>query len=58
MIKQSTTFVRIIRAVRKTFRVSDQQTVSLDWDGDALDPDKAIQDTEIEDMDVVDVHIG
>jgi len=57
-VKPTTTFAKIIHACRKTFHVAEGSTVTLDFDGDQLAPEDEVQSTEIENLDVVDVHIS
>jgi hypothetical protein len=38
--------------------VAEGSTITLDFDGDRLDPEDQVQSTEISELDVVDVHIS
>lgn len=38
--------------------MAESSTVTLDFDGDRLDPEDQVDSTEISDLDVVDVHIS
>ncbi|TVY71260.1 DNA repair protein rad60 [Lachnellula suecica] len=48
---------RLITAFRQEKKVSEDKEISLHVDGDKLDPEDKIEDTELEDMDAVEVHI-
>jgi hypothetical protein len=54
---QTTPFSKIISACRKTFHVADGSTITLDFDGDRLDPEDLVNSTDMSELDVVDVHI-
>ncbi|KAM0701382.1 hypothetical protein Q7P35_011743 [Cladosporium inversicolor] len=56
-VKPTTPFSKIISACRKTFHVADGSAVSLDFDGERLDPEDLVSSTDMSDLDVVDVHI-
>lgn len=43
---------------RKHNGLADDQAVTLNFDGEPLGPEELMQDTEISDMDCIDVHIG
>ena len=45
-------------ACRGHFSVGECQQLWLELDGERLDPDEMIQNTDIEDMDNLDVHIA
>lgn len=47
-----------MNACRKTFHVADGATVTLEFDGEPLEPDEQVQNTEIEELDIVNVHIS
>ena len=51
------TFEKIASAFRREKGIPDTQEVLLKYDGDTLDPEQTIGDSEIEDMDVIEVHI-
>lgn len=55
--EQSTLFSKIMTACRPHFKVGDEQSLFLEFDGDRLDPSEDVQTTDIEDMDSIDVHI-
>jgi len=57
MVKPTTPIEKLITAFRENKGVSDNQEVSLHVDGEKLDPAWKIEDTELEDKDVVEVHI-
>ncbi|KAK3071855.1 hypothetical protein LTR53_007878 [Teratosphaeriaceae sp. CCFEE 6253] len=56
-VKSSTLVSRIVTACAPQFNVEEGQTMSLDFDGERLQPDQTIGDTEIGDMDRIDVYI-
>lgn len=57
MAVQSTYIDRMITAFRREYKLSDDAEVHFLFDGERLSPDEEIKDTEIEDMDSVDVHV-
>jgi hypothetical protein len=55
---QSTTFVKMINAARRSFKLDDARVVHLEFDGERLEPPEGlVKDTDISDMDCIDVHI-
>ncbi|GAB7335114.1 hypothetical protein MBLNU13_g06958t2 [Cladosporium sp. NU13] len=56
-VKPTTPFSKIISACRKTFHVADGSTISLEFDGERLEPEDLVSSTDMSDLDVVDVHI-
>lgn len=38
-------------------KIPDDKQITLMWDGEALEPGDVIKDTEIEDMESIEVHI-
>ncbi|KAL2072488.1 hypothetical protein VTL71DRAFT_11831 [Oculimacula yallundae] len=57
IVKPSTTIQKMIDAFRSSNDVPDNQGITLHFDGDKLDPDDKIEDTELGDLDSVEVHI-
>lgn len=56
-VKPSTPVQHLIDYFRKDKEISDNQEISMHLDGDKLDPETLMEDTELEDMDAVEVHI-
>ncbi|KAF2766012.1 hypothetical protein EJ03DRAFT_377350 [Teratosphaeria nubilosa] len=56
-VKPSSKIAKIIHACRTYFGAQEGQSVSLEFDGERINPDSLVQDTEIEDEDTIDVHI-
>jgi len=55
---QSTTFVKMINAARRSFKLDAERVVHLEFDGERLEPPEGlVKDTDISDMDCIDVHI-
>ena len=54
---KSTTIARMIHAFRVARHVAVDKQVFLQFDGDKLDPGDAVVDTELGDMDHVDVYV-
>lgn len=57
MVKPHTTIQKIMDAFRREKNVPDEKDVTLHFDGDKLEPDDKVKDTELGDMDSVEVHI-
>ncbi|KAF2842726.1 hypothetical protein M501DRAFT_1012126 [Patellaria atrata CBS 101060] len=57
MVKPDTTFASIANAFRKEFSVQDGKEVFLMFDGERLDPDMMMQDSEVDDTDSIEVHV-
>ncbi|KAK3710286.1 hypothetical protein LTR37_010352 [Vermiconidia calcicola] len=57
-VRPTTPFSKLIAAYRKTFQLDSGQSVSLEFDGERLNPDDEVQSTEISDMDCLDVHVN
>ena len=55
---QTTQFSKIIAAYCKQHNIDTDRSVSVEFDGDRLDPEDEVQSTEISDMDCVEVHIN
>jgi hypothetical protein len=55
--REAITFEQIAAAFRKDKQIPETQEITLQIDGDTLDPDMSIGDSEVEDMDVIEVHI-
>ncbi|KAI5240429.1 MFS general substrate transporter [Aureobasidium subglaciale] len=57
-VRPSTTFVKMINAARRSFRLDAERKVFLEFDGERLEPPEGlVKDTDISDMDCIDVHI-
>lgn len=56
-LSQDTTFERIANNFRIVHKIPNDKQITLMWDGEALEPSDAVRDTEIEDMESVEVHI-
>ena len=54
---QSTLISRILGGFRNNKQIEPHREVFLQFDGDRLDPDSEVKDTEISDMDHIDVYI-
>jgi hypothetical protein len=54
---KTTNASRIISVFRQARAVPEEKEVFLVFDGDKLQPDNLISDTEIGDMDNIDVHV-
>ncbi|KAM0722015.1 hypothetical protein Q7P37_002941 [Cladosporium fusiforme] len=57
-LSQTTPFSKIMSACRKTFHVAEGADIKLEFDGETLDADEQVKDTEISDLDIVNVHIS
>jgi hypothetical protein len=57
LVKPETIIAKITKAAKKTFKLPDDQAVYLEFDGDRLSPSDQVQATEIEDMNVLDLHV-
>ncbi|KAH9844445.1 Ubiquitin-2 like Rad60 SUMO-like [Teratosphaeria destructans] len=57
-VKPSSKIAKIIYACRIHFGAQERQSVFLEFDGERINPDSLVQDTEIEDEDTIDVHIA
>ncbi|KAG9236885.1 ubiquitin-2 like Rad60 SUMO-like-domain-containing protein [Amylocarpus encephaloides] len=55
--RSKTTFSTIVASFRKAKDIPDDQEISLHYDGDILESDSTIGDMEIEDLDVIEVHV-
>jgi len=58
LVKPNTTIEKLIMAFRKGKDIPDEHAISLRFDGEPLNPDDTIADTELEDMDEVEVRIA
>ena len=54
---QTTTCEKIQNAFRTQYKVAANTQVTLMFDGEELEPGQDVQDTELEDMDCIEVHI-
>ncbi|EMC91342.1 hypothetical protein BAUCODRAFT_143748 [Baudoinia panamericana UAMH 10762] len=57
-VKASTSILKIVTACRAHFDVQKPRSLHLDFDGEMLDPEQTVAETEVADMDCIDVHIG
>ncbi|KAH0565707.1 hypothetical protein GP486_000899 [Trichoglossum hirsutum] len=57
IVKPSTPIAKMIFAFRQARKVSEDSQVFLQFDGDKLDPEVTVADTELGDMDHVDVYV-
>jgi hypothetical protein len=57
LVKPETIIAKIAKAAKKTFKLPVEQAVYLEFDGDRLSPNDQVQMTEIEDMNVLDLHL-
>ncbi|GAB7343991.1 hypothetical protein MBLNU457_1923t1 [Dothideomycetes sp. NU457] len=56
-VRPTTTCERIIAAFRREYRMSQDTKLTLMFDGDKLDASQEVEETEIEDMDCIEVHV-
>jgi Ubiquitin-2 like Rad60 SUMO-like len=56
-VRPSTPIAKMMAGFKKLRKVDAEKTCWLVFDGERLDPDKFVKDTEIEDGDVVEVHV-
>lgn len=57
-VRPETTFGKIANAFRTKYRISKDQRVTLIFDGEELDSNVEMQNSEVEEMDVIEVHIN
>ncbi|KUJ22413.1 uncharacterized protein LY89DRAFT_714220 [Mollisia scopiformis] len=57
MVKSSTPIERMVEAFRGAYNIPDEKTVTLYFDGDKLEPSDTVGDTDLGDMDTVEVHV-
>ncbi|TAQ83520.1 hypothetical protein B7494_g8160 [Chlorociboria aeruginascens] len=57
VVKPFTLVQKVISAFRQAHEISDDKEISLHFDGDRLDPESKIEETELDDMDTVETHI-
>ncbi|KAH7417215.1 ubiquitin-2 like Rad60 SUMO-like-domain-containing protein [Cadophora sp. MPI-SDFR-AT-0126] len=57
MVKPHTTIQKILDAFRREKDVPDEKDITLHFDGDKLEPEDKVADTELGDMDSVEIHI-
>lgn len=55
---QHHTFAKLCKAAKRAFNLDSEQAVRIEFDGEPMDPDQMIRDTEIEDMDTMDLFLG
>lgn len=56
-ISQHHSFAKITKVAKKAFGIGSEQAVRIEFDGEAIDPDQLVRDTEIEDMDTMDMYL-
>ncbi|THY50153.1 hypothetical protein D6C98_06104 [Aureobasidium pullulans] len=57
-VRPSTTFMKMINAARRSFKLDPDRQLHLEFDGEKLEPPEGlVKDTDISDMDCIDVHI-
>lgn len=56
-VKSSTTVERMVEAFREANEVPDHKLITMHFDGDKLEYSDKVEDTELGDMDTVEVHI-
>ena len=56
-MQQTTTCERIIGAFRREYKLSEDTKLTLMFDGEELEPSQEVKDTEIEDLDNLEVHV-
>ncbi|RDI87290.1 hypothetical protein Vi05172_g2933 [Venturia inaequalis] len=57
IVLEDTTFEKIANNFRLVHKIPDNKHITLMWDGEALEPSDVVGDTEIEDMESIEVHI-
>ncbi len=57
VVKPHTTFEKMILAFREGKHIPQEKKITLHWDGEILEPFTTIGETELEDLDNVEVHI-
>jgi hypothetical protein len=57
-VKATTTIQKMIAAYRNAREVPDDKRIAVYFEGDELEPAIAIGQTDLEDMDLLEVHIG
>jgi hypothetical protein len=57
MVKPSTTVERMVEAFRAGTKIPDNKNVTMYFDGDKLEYSDRVEDTELGDMDTIEVHI-
>jgi hypothetical protein len=57
-VRASTTIEKMIAAYRGAREVPDDKRITVYFEGDELDPATQIGQTELEDMDLLEVHIA
>jgi hypothetical protein len=56
-VKPTTTFGKMVAAFRGKRDIPEEKDIALYFDGDKLEPDSKVEDTELAEMDNVEVHI-
>ncbi|KAL8680190.1 MAG: hypothetical protein Q9186_003602 [Xanthomendoza sp. 1 TL-2023] len=57
IVKPTTRIARIVNAFKSDKKINDGQEVFLSFDGDRLNPETQVADTELNDMDYIDVYV-
>jgi hypothetical protein len=57
-VRPETTFGKITNAFRTKYKIPKDQRVTLIFDGEELDPSTEMKESEVEEMDVIEVHIN
>ncbi|RFU24490.1 hypothetical protein B7463_g11847, partial [Scytalidium lignicola] len=57
MVKPTTSIAKLILAFTRARGIPGSKTVSIFFDGDQLDPQSTVKDTDLNDMDTVEVHV-
>lgn len=57
IVKVTTTIQKLITVYRTAQNVAEEKEVTLHFDGDSLDPESNVGDTDLAEMDAVEVHI-
>ncbi|KAL8807517.1 MAG: hypothetical protein Q9182_000682 [Xanthomendoza sp. 2 TL-2023] len=57
MVKPTTRISRIVNAFKSDKKIDDSREVFLSFDGDRLTPETQVADTELNDMDYIDVYV-
>ncbi|KAI6717144.1 hypothetical protein B2J93_5517 [Marssonina coronariae] len=58
IVKPDTTIGKMITVFRRANRIPDEQEIKIFFDGEELESETKVEDTELEDMDSVEVHIN
>lgn len=55
-VSPGTQIAKLIKAAKRTYSLSPEQTINLRFDGEALAPSSLIRDAGLEDMDILELH--